>query len=349
MTRTKYLKVKAGKSAFKRLSENGLSVSDVKIMPGAAGGPKWIILYELDKYLINEFFAKAEHTIHFIGGSIGAWRSACYILDDASSAIDRLKEGYLNQRYQRPLTKDEVTDTCHNIILNMLGSEGTDQILQSTHRKLHVMTSRSHFDASARNDRYLKYKLGMTAFSNLLSRKWLNKYFTREIFSNNESSILKDDGIRSIHHDVRPDTLVPSLRASGAIPVAIHPVNIGGREYWDGGIVDYHLDLSYHIDDGIVFYPHFLPSITPGWFDKFHPYRKSQHHDHTLLIYPSDEFITMLPDKRLTSRVDFDTYAKDPTLRIKKWYQASDLGKYLVDDFIQLLNPEILRENLELF
>ena len=349
MIKTRYLKVKAGKGIFNRLKERGIAVTDVKVMAGAAGGPKWIILYELDKYLIDEFFAKADHTIHFMGGSIGAWRAACYVLRDASAAIERLKEGYLNQRYRRPLTKNEVTTTCHDIILHTLGPDGINQILDANERKLHIMTSRANIQIGTRSDVYLKYKLGITAFFNLLSRQSMNRYFTREVFSNHPSSILNEDGIRSIHHLANPDTLVPALRASGAIPVAIHPVIIDGKEYWDGGIVDYHLDLSYKVDDGIVFYPHFLPEIIPGWFDKFHPSRKSRHHDNTLLLYPSHEFINMLPDKKLTSRVDFEKYADDPDRRIKKWYQAADLGKYLVDDFIQLLNPGILRDNLELF
>ena len=318
-------------------------------MSAAAGGPKWIILYELDKYLINEFFPKVDHTIHFIGGSIGAWRSACYVLNEASSAMDRLKDAYLNQRYLRPLTKDAVSTTCHNIILHMLGPDGISQILDSRKKKLHIMTSRSHFLAVERSDGYLKYKLGITAFSNLLSRQWLNSCFTREIFSNNKSSILKDDGIHSIHHVVDKDTLVPAMQASGAIPLAIHPVTMDGKEYWDGGILDYHLDLSYQVENGIVFYPHFFPEITPGWFDRFHPLRKSRFHENILLLYLSDDFIEMMPDKKRTSRVDFETYKENPDLRIKKWYQAADLGKYLVDDFVQKLNPEILRQNLELF
>lgn len=349
MTKTKYLRVKAGKEVYHRLMENGITVPDVKVMAGAAGGPKWIILYELDRFLIKEFFTNADHCIHFIGGSIGAWRSACYVLDDASSAIARLKEDYINQRYSRPLTKDEITNTCHNIILDMLGPDGIDQILEAPKRKLHIMTSRAHFQSATRSDNYLKYKLGRTALSNLLSRPRMNRHFTREVFSNYSSSILNEDGIQSIHHEVNRETLVPALRASGAIPVAIHPVTIDGKEYWDGGIMDYHLDLSYQIDDGMVLYPHFMSEIVPGWFDKYHPFRKSRFHKNTLLLYPSDDFINMLPDKKLTSREDFNTYSYDPDLRIKKWNQAADLGKYLVDDFIQLLNPDILRNNLEIF
>jgi hypothetical protein len=329
--------------------ERGISASDIEIIAGAAGGPKWIILYELDKYLINEFLPKAQQTIHFVGGSIGAWRSAAYVLKDASSALDRLKEGYLNQRYSRPLTKDEVTNTCQDIIKYFLGPEGMAQVLDAPNRKLHIITSKAHFNTHSKSDRFLKYQLGKAALSNLLSRKGLNRSFTREVFSNTNNSIIKNDGIRTVHHVMDEATLIPALRASGAIPVNIHPVHLNGYEYWDGGITDYHLDLSYRLENGIVFYPHFLPHITPGWFDKFHPYRQSQYHDDTLLLYPSKDFIHMLPDKRLTSRVDFDTYAGDPDLRIKKWYEAADLGKYLVDDFLKLLNPGILRENLDMF
>ncbi len=344
----KYLKVKAGKKAYELLKKEGLKPEIIRIMAGAAGGPKWILLYELDKYLINNFFTDPEQTIHFIGGSIGAWRSACYVVNDRE-AIDRLKYGYLNQRYRRPLTKDEVTDTCYDIIVDMLGDQGITDILAAQNRFLHIITSRAKFqiDPMTNKDISLKWKLSMAALLNVYSRKSMNAFFQRDIFTNSSGSILLDDGIDTRITSISSSNILPALQASGAIPVTIHPVNINKNQYWDGGIVDYHLDLKCKMDEGIVFYPHFLPDITPGWFDKFVPWRKSQYYENTLLLYPSEVFINMLPDKKLTSREDFYTYKDDPDLRIKKWYQAADLGKYLVDDFLHLLDKNILIDHLE--
>ena len=344
----KYLKIKAGKKAYDLLQKEGLIPDLIRIMAGAAGGPKWILLYELDKFLINNYFTDPDHQVDFIGGSIGAWRSACYVVND-TEAIDRLKHGYLNQRYQWPLTKDEVTVTCRDIITTMLGDQGIKDILSSKNRFLHIMTSRAkfHIDLSSDKDVSLKWKLSMAALSNAFSRKSVNAYFYRSVFTNAEKSIICDDGIDSLTTPITASNAVPALQASGAIPVAIHPVTMGLHQYWDGGIVDYHLDLKYKLQDGIVFYPHFLPQIIPGWFDKFVPWRKSQYHENTLLLYPSETFINMLPDKKLTSREDFYTYKDDPGLRIKKWYKTADLGKYLVEDFIKLLDKEILMDHLE--
>ena len=88
--KTKWLKIKAGKVAYEKLLQNGLRKEDIRIMPGAAGGPKWLIQYALDKYFVDEFLPGHTRNIHFIGGSIGAWRSASYTCPDPSEAFDRL-------------------------------------------------------------------------------------------------------------------------------------------------------------------------------------------------------------------------------------------------------------------
>ena len=42
--------------------------------------------------------------------------------------------------------------------------------------------------------------------------------------------------------------------------------------YWDGGITDYHLHLDYRAlratTAPLVLYPHFQPTLIPGWLDK---------------------------------------------------------------------------------
>jgi hypothetical protein len=68
-----------------------------------------------------------------------------------------------------------------------------------------------------------------------------------------------------------PKTLcLPSARSrSRATPV---PTPAG--DCLDGGLIDYHLLLPYRELDSIVLYPHFAPFVTPGWLDKFLPWRK---------------------------------------------------------------------------
>ena len=347
---TKYLKIKAGKRAYNKLLEHGLSSDIVKVFSAAAGGPKWIILYELDKYLMEHFFKNKDHKIHFIGGSIGAWRSMCYLSDDPLGSIKKLKEGYLNQRYALPFTKEEVSETCHNIILDALGENGINSILNHPHRILNISTSAASFDSVGKGDGSLKLRFAWIAFLNLLHRRSMNINLSRHLFTTaTDFNLINEDGIDTKIIPLNDQNSIPALRASGAIPVSMLPIVIDGKEHWDGGIVDYHLDLSYNDLQGIVLYPHFLPFIRPGWFDKWTRLRYSKHHQDTLLLYPSMEFIELLPDKKLTSLQDFYTYKHDQDSRIKKWYQAADLGKKLVEDFEKLLDPSVLEINLEQF
>ena len=345
----KYLKIKAGKQAHSRILEQGLTSEIVSAFSAAAGGPKWIILYELDKYLMEEFFVGHRHTIHFLGGSIGAWRSMCYLLDDQLEAISRLKEGYLNQRYDPPFSPQIVSDTVHKIIVDALGEKGTESILSNRKRKLHISTSKAHFTSIGKGDLTLKSRFAMVALGNLIHRRSMNFHLSRHFFSTSEKPIIGSDGIRSQFSSLNESNLMPALRASGAIPVSMVPIIINGQEHWDGGIVDYHLDMKYQNINGVVLYPHFLPYIRPGWFDKWTKIRYSKHHENTVLVYPSKLFIDQLPDRQLTSLQDFYTYKNDQDLRIKKWYQAADLGKYLVEDFDRLRSPSVLEENLEAF
>ena len=63
------------------------------------------------------------------------------------------------------------------------------------------------------------------------------------------------------------------MLASCSIPFwldAVHDIPGAPRgAYWDGGITDYHLHLDYaQMGEGLVLYPHFQPTVVPGWLDK---------------------------------------------------------------------------------
>ena len=66
----------AGERALKKVRENGLAPEDVKIIAGAAGGPKWLILGQLDRFLFGEWFQGRKTPLFLIGSSIGSWRFA---------------------------------------------------------------------------------------------------------------------------------------------------------------------------------------------------------------------------------------------------------------------------------
>ena len=127
-----------------------------------------------------------------------------------------------------------------------------------------------------------------------------------------------------------PENCEDALLASGSIPLVCEPVRdpagAARGDYWDGGLIDYHLALPYHTLGGIVLYPHFVPYVTPGWLDKFLPWRKRPRThpwlDNVLLIAPSREFLARLPGGRLPERQDFYRYGLDHAARIRAWRRA---------------------------
>lgn len=72
--------------------------------------------------------------------------------------------------------------------------------------------------------------------------------------------------------DFTPENVLPVLLATASIPLVLNGVSaIPGAPaglYRDGGLTDYHLANPLTGKEGIVLYPHFLPQVVPGWFDK---------------------------------------------------------------------------------
>ena len=52
----------------------------VPVIPGAAGGPKGLILNPLDRYIFGHWLPQSQQTVHLLGASIGAWRMAAATL-----------------------------------------------------------------------------------------------------------------------------------------------------------------------------------------------------------------------------------------------------------------------------
>ncbi len=72
------LTLRAGPDALRLLRERGLRAEDIDVMPGASGGPRWLVLAGLDRMLAGDFLRARTRPLHLIGSSIGAWRLACY-------------------------------------------------------------------------------------------------------------------------------------------------------------------------------------------------------------------------------------------------------------------------------
>ena len=297
-------------------------------------------LYPLYKYIFGEWLQRSDQIVKLIGASAGAWSMTCAAQSNPKEAFDKYLTGYAEQKYPVEPTPKEISENCNDIITRLLGQIGIDEILDPNRYELNVITSPSKFNYKSSN---LKRKLITAAFWNLVSRKNLGNYFERYIFSVSSSQLIIEDEIPTQHILLGKENIRGALLASGAIPTVIDPIIIDSKVHWDGGITDYHLDLKYNIDDGIVLYPHFHKEIIPGWLDKYLKLRKAKakNHDRTVLIYPSDKFINSLPGKKIPTRDDFKTYFKRDDERIKLWYKSIGRCEELVDEFKMITSRPI--------
>jgi hypothetical protein len=107
--------------------------------------------------------------------------------------------------------------------------------------------------------------------------------------------------------------------------------------YWDGGVLDYHLDLDFGPGDGLVLYPHFYAHVVPGWFDRSLRWRRARgaNFRRALLVAPSDAFVASLPGGKIPDRRDFYTLTESE--RIRRWQAALDTSARLGDELHELI------------
>ena len=79
---------------MQHIAQSGLQPQHVGVIPGAAGGPKGLILGPLDRFIFGEWLAKSSHEVHLVGASIGAWRMATACLKNPVAGFEQLEHDY---------------------------------------------------------------------------------------------------------------------------------------------------------------------------------------------------------------------------------------------------------------
>jgi hypothetical protein len=357
----KALRIYAGPAARRQIEQQGLQPSDVGVVPGAAGGPKGLILGPLDRFLFGQWLPRSQQPVDLVGGSIGAWRMATACLSDCVASFERLEHDYIHQHYElppgrkRPTAQQVSAQFGENLRLFYDGRIA--EVLNHPRYRLHVLTSRGRHVLA--REGVVRTPLGyLGAFAaNTVHRRALGGWLERVVFScpapdaNGSTAPLpfstQDFRSRQVLLDER--NFKAALQASCSIPFVLEAVHdIPGAPpgaYWDGGITDYHLHLDYRARPavagcaGLVLYPHFQRSVVPGWLDKGlrWRHRSTPFLDSTVVLAPDPAWVATLPNGKLPDRTDFTHYGMDWRARAKAWGRAVGEAQRLADEFAQWL------------
>jgi len=352
---TRNLVFKAGPAAFDSIQRHGFAPDRIGSLAGASGGAKWLALSQLDRVILATVVPKLVGPVHLIGTSIGAWRFACYAQNDPLAAIDRFEQAYIHQSYSENPDIHEITAKGREIIRIVLGEDGVREILDHPVFRTHIMAVRARHIAALEQRTMLSAALFTAASLNAVSRRLLGLFFERALFfdARDLPPFFDVEGFPLQRVRIGHDNLEDVIIATGSIPLVLSGVrNIARAEpgvYRDGGVIDYHLDLPHSEEDKLALYPHFFDRIVPGWFDKRLIWRgpQSAHFARTILVSPSREFVSRLPNGKIPDRFDFQNHA--PPERVRIWSQAVAECEALAEEFNDVIEKGELEARLEPF
>ena len=293
--------VHAGGRAARHLRERGLASVDITCVPAAAGGPKGLALVPIDRRLFGAggWLRERAQPLHLIGASIGAWRMMAAAQVDADRALQRLSDSYIAQRYPRNPPPQLVSDECRKLAQAVLDGGALPTLRAGA--QVQVITTRARGVLASNGSRRAFVQ---AAIANARSRDRLAAHMQRVVFhaSTADFPVAAFDPFGLQRVPFSDANAEDALLASGSIPLVCAPVRDPAGaprgDYWDGGLIDYHLLLPYTQLDGLVLYPHFVPQVTAGWLDKFLPWRRhAPAHDwlaNVLLVAPSPALLQPL-------------------------------------------------------
>lgn len=345
MAMQRALHIHAGPVARRHIESQGLPPSAVRVVAGAAGGPKGLILNPLDRFVFGTWLNGSTQPVHLVGASIGAWRMATAAMDAPVQGFERLAHDYIRQTYEvepgRKMPSAAQVSREFERELHDFFDGQIERVVAHPRYRLHIVTSRGRH-VLGREGR-VRTPLGYlgAVLTNAVSRKTLGAWLERVVFSSPGEALPLDlDDLR--HRRVKLDggNFRAALLASCSIPFVLKAVHdIPGAPpgaYWDGGITDYHLHWRYpSLGEGLVLYPHFQKSVVPGWLDKAlkHRHRATPSLDNVIVLAPNPEWVRQLPNAKLPDRNDFKLYGPDLVSRVRDWSRAVDESQRLADEF----------------
>ncbi len=332
----------AGESAYEKIKDSGLKPDDVSTIPGAAGGPKFLVLSSIDRALFGTFFKGRKKPLYAVGSSIGSWRIAAYAQKNPVEAVSLFERLYIEQIHEKGASAASISKTSDRLLRDYVKPESIEYILNHPYIRTNIISDRGANLISYDAKPVLAAGIGLAIAANTVSSKGVHLFFKRTVFTDSRSRApFLDANYPHIEVELTADNFYQAVLASGSIPLWMSGVrNIPGAPrgtYRDGGMTDYHMDIPYG-DSGIVLYPHFSTTVKPGWFDRWLSWRKPDRKNmsNVVLVAPSDSFINSLPGGSIPNRKDFVEFAGNDAERIKKWSRAlslcDKLGNVLLED-----------------
>ena len=342
----------AGKNALKILRDEGLDQKRVRVMAGAAGGPKWLILGGIDRVIFNTFFKKRTKPLFMLGSSIGSWRFTALSRKKPLAAMDAFEREYLSQFYSNRPVPAEISAVSRRILDGYLPDTKTGEILSHPFIRLNVMAVRSKLFFTREPRGILAAGMTAAGLMNVFSRKSMQFFFERALFYDPRElpPFFDMDGFPVQRIPLPSVNLKEAVMASGSIPLVMEGVNDipGARSgvYRDGGMIDYQFDVLFDPDpEKIVLYPHYTDSVTPGWLDKQLPWRRTGGDalHNVVLICPSRKLISGLPLGKIPDRNDFHYFRGRDEERLAYWNAAVEKSKIVGEEFMEAVLSKKIR------
>lgn len=333
------ISIRAGSKALKIIKDEGLDLNRVKVLAGASGSAKFLVLTGIDRVLMEMFRARTD-PLFLIGTSIGAFRMAGFCQEDPLSAIATLEREYIAQVYTQKPTKKEITQETHRILNAYIDDNQIETILNHPFMRISFLANKCKSVLKSEAQWLQWLGIGMAASINLFSRNLLKYFFERALFYGPGPlpPFAGMDQFPINRFNLTQSNFKQALIASGSIPIVMEGISdIDGAKgrFLDGGILDYHLDLPFLTDDdGLVLYPHFYETITPGWFDKSLNRKPSANNmENVVLVSPSKKFVESLPMGKIPDRKDFYTFKGRDRERQDYWRLVLNRNQQLGDEF----------------
>jgi len=350
------IRIKAGRKTCELIRDGGFSLDSVTAFFAPAAGPRWLVATGFDLTLLRAGLLGRKKPVQLIGSSSGAWRFAAWLQPEAEKSYLKLMEAYIRMSIRRGDSAAAIRKQLMDVLDAYLEDDALPFALAHKRYRLTVLTARARHLIASETAWIQTSGLSLCFLMNALSRSRLDHFLERVVFFNGPTKprFCLHRSFRGRFVPLNRANFKHALLASGAVPVFVAGVrDIYGAPrgvYRDGGLLDYHQTHDFtEKDDEVTLFFHYQERIIPGWFDKRLNHRQTPDDvlDHTLMVFPTEEFVESLPLWKLPDREGFRKFMDDPERRILNWQEAVKRSVPLGEQFLELVESGKLKRMVE--